>query len=113
MKQAARTGVSLGAIASSLAALACCFPVGAAVAAGLAGASPFTEKLRPWMLGLSVLLLAAGFWQRRHARQCGLPRSRFSDALLWIATAVVAGMLLFPQELAGFIADHIAPGRLG
>ena len=35
MKQAARTGVSLGAIASSLAALACCFPVGAAVAAGL------------------------------------------------------------------------------
>ena len=113
MMQFPRTGVSLAAIASSLAGMACCFPVGAAAAAGLAGASPFVEKLRPWMLALSVLLLAVCFWQRRRARRCGLHRSRFNDALLWIATAVVAGMLLFPQEIAGVLANHLGRGGAG
>lgn len=113
MNQAARTGVSLGAIASSLASLTCCFPLGAALAAGFAGASAFVETLRPWTLGISVVLLAAGFWQRRRARHCGLHRSFLNDALLWIATAVVAAMIFFPQEIAGFIADHLTTGRPG
>jgi hypothetical protein len=104
---------SLGAIASSLASLACCFPLGATAAAGLAGASAFAQALRPWMLSLSVALLAAGFWQQRQARKCGLRRSSANDALLWIAFVVVAAMILFPQEIAGLVADHFYKGRRG
>jgi hypothetical protein len=29
------------------------------------------------------------------------------DALLWAAVAVVLGMILFPQEIAAFIADRL------
>lgn len=113
MKQVASTGVSLGAIASALASLVCCFPLGAALAAGLAGASAFVNTLRPWMLVLSILLLGAGFWQQRRARVCGLHRNKLNDVLLWIATTIVLAMLLFPQEIAGLIADHLATGGRG
>lgn len=111
--RATRMGVSLGAILSSLASLSCCFPIGAAIAAGLAGASGFMAAVRPWLLGISVVFLVAGFWQRRRARQCGLHRSVLNDALLWLAAALVAAMFLFPQEIAGFIADHMIAGGAG
>lgn len=97
---------SLGAILSSLATLGCCVPIGFAAALGAAGLSTFAQKLRPWLLGLSVVLIGVGFWQQRRSRQCSLKRSYLSDVLLWSAVALVLIMIVFPQEIAGFLADH-------
>jgi len=92
--------------------MACCFPLGSAAVLGLAGASAFAETLRPWLLALSVALLGAGFWQQRRARQCAVRPSVLNVVLLWAAVGVVAVMILFPQEVAGFVADHfLARGK--
>jgi len=106
MKQSLGISASLGAIVSSLATIGCCLPFGFAAALGAAGASAFLQTFRPWLLGLSVVLLGFGFWQQRRAKQCAVRRSYISAMLLWTAVAVVAGMILFPQEIAGFIADR-------
>ena len=106
MKQSLGIFPSIGAIVSSLATIACCFPFGFAAALGAAGASAFLQTFRPWLLGLSVVLLGFGFWQQHRAKQCAVRRSYVSVVLLWAAVAVVAGMILFPQEIAGFIADR-------
>jgi len=104
--------VSLSAMAASLASLACCLPLGFAAALGLAGASAFAQALRPWLLTIAVALLGAGFWQQRRARQCAVRPSVLNVVLLWAAVAVVAVMVLFPQEVAGFVADHfLARGK--
>jgi hypothetical protein len=110
MSQGKGVLVSLGAMTSSLASLACCFPLGAAAALGFAGAGAFANALRPWFLGIAVALLGFGFWQQRRARQCGLRPSTLSVSLLWIAVAVVAVMVLFPQEVAGFLTDRFLTG---
>ena len=94
---------------SSLATMACCLPVAFAAAIGAAGASAFLLKFRPWFLVLSVVLLGVGFWQRRRARQCALKGGILGQVLLWTALVVVVGMILFPQQIAGFIADRL-PG---
>jgi hypothetical protein len=112
LNQSRGTTASLGAITASLASLACCFPLGAAAALGIAGASAFADALRPWLLALSVALLGAGFWQQRRARQCSIRPSVVNIVLLWAAVGVVAVMILFPQEVAGFVADHfLARGK--
>ncbi len=108
MKQRPVISASLGAIVSSLATMGCCLPLGFAAALGTAGASAFFQTLRPWLLGLSIALLVVGFWQQRRAKQCAAKRSYLSAVLLWSAVALVIGMILFPQEIAGFIADRFA-----
>jgi hypothetical protein len=64
--------------------------------------------LRPWPLGLSIVLLGVGFWQQRRARQCAAKWSYLSAVLLWSELVLVVGMILLPQEIAGFIADRFA-----
>jgi FtsH-binding integral membrane protein len=106
VKQRAVMSASFGAIVSSLATIGCCLPLGFAAALGTAGASAFFERMRPWLLGVSIVLLGVGFWQRRRARHCAVKRSYVSEVMLWSAVAMVVGMILFPQEIAGFIADR-------
>jgi len=48
-----------------------------------------------------------GFWQQRRARLCAVKRSYLSAVLLWTAVVLVVAMIVFPQEIAGFIADHL------
>src|SRR5260370_40940225 len=98
---------SVGAILSSLASLSCCLPVGFAAALGAGAASAFFTTLRPWLLGLSLALIGLGFWQQHRAKQCSVPGRRIGMVLLWAAVAVVLGMVLFPQEIAAFIADRL------
>jgi hypothetical protein len=87
--------------------MACCVPLGFAAAIGAAGASAFLQQFRPWFLVLSVALIALGFWQQRRAEQCAV-RGRFlGQMLLWTAVAIVLAMILFPQQIAGFLADHL------
>jgi hypothetical protein len=102
------TGISasVGAIVSSLASLSCCLPLGFAAALGAGAASAFLTTLRPWLLGFSVALLGFGFWQQRRATQCAVKGRIVGQVLLWAAVVVVLGMILFPQQIAGFIADR-------
>jgi len=108
MKQGSGISASLGAIMSSLATVGCCLPLGFAGALGAAGASAFLQKFRPWLLALSIVLLGVGVWQQRRARLCSVKRSYLSAVLLWTAVVLVMGMIIFPQEIAGFIADHLS-----
>ena len=106
MKQGAGTTASLAAIFSSIATMACCLPIGFAAALGTGAASAFFVKFRPWLLGLSVLLVGVGFWQQYRAKQCAARGGVIGTVLLWAAVVVVLGMVLFPQQIAGFIADR-------
>jgi FtsH-binding integral membrane protein len=108
VKQGSGISASLGAIVSSLATIGCCLPLGFAAALGVAGASAFVQRFRPWLLGLSIVLLGIGFWQQRRAKLCSVKRSYLSVVLLWTAVVLVLGMIVFPQEIAGFIADHFS-----
>ncbi len=107
MKQATGASASLAAILSSVATISCCLPLGFAAALGAGTASAFLTTLRPWFLGLSVVLLGFGFWQQRRANQCAVRGKLLSNVLLWAAVVVVLGMIFFPQEIAGFIADRL------
>jgi hypothetical protein len=108
MKQGTGVSASLGAILSSLATISCCLPLGFAAALGAGAASAFFTTLRPWLLGLSVVLLGLGFWQQHRAKQCSIHGRWVGNVLLWTALVVVLGMILFPQEIAAFIADRLS-----
>jgi hypothetical protein len=108
LQQGSVISTSLGAILSSLATMGCCLPLGFAGALGAAGASAFLQRFRPWLLALSIVLLGIGFWQQRRAKLCAVKRSYLNAVLLWTAVALVLAMIFFPQEIAGFIADHFS-----
>jgi FtsH-binding integral membrane protein len=86
--------------------MACCVPLGFAAAIGAAGASPFLLRFRPWFLVLSIALIGLGFWQQRRAKQCAVKGRLIGQFLLWTAVAIVLAMILFPEHIAGFLADH-------
>lgn len=111
MKQGSGISASVGAILSSLATMGCCLPLGFAGALGAAGASAFVQKFRPWLLAISIILLGIGFWQQRRAKLCSVKRNYLSAVLLWTAVVLVVAMIVFPQEIAGFIADHLSRGE--
>jgi hypothetical protein len=106
LKQGTGISASLAAILSSVATISCCLPLGFAAVLG-AGAAFFTT-LRPWLLGLSVGLLGLGFWQQYRAKQCSIRGRMIGNVLLWTTLVVVVGMILFPQEIAAFIADRFS-----
>jgi len=108
MRPGSGMAASFGAILSSLATMACCLPLGFASALGVAGASAILVRFRPWLLALSIALLGIGFWQQRRARLCSVKRSYLSAVLLWTAVVLVVAMIVFPQQIAGFIADHLS-----
>ena len=108
MRERPSTGIwaSLLAILGSVATIGCCLPIGFAVALGTGAASGFFMALRPWLLGLSVVFIAVGFWQQHRAKRCAVRGRWLSNVLLWAAVLVVTAMVLFPQQVAGFIADR-------
>jgi hypothetical protein len=108
LKQGTGISASLAAILSSVATISCCLPLGFAAALGAGAASAFFTTLRPWLLGLSVVLLSLGFWQQHRAKQCSIRGRLIGNVLLWTALVVVVGMILFPQEIAAFIADRFS-----
>ena len=106
MKPGTGVSASVAAILSSVATMSCCLPLGFAAALGAGTASAFFTTLRPWLLGLSVVLLGLGFWQQHRAKQCAIRGKLLGGVLLWAAVIVVLAMILFPQQIAGFIADR-------
>jgi hypothetical protein len=99
------SSVSVGAILTSLLTLGCCLPLPFLGAAGLAWASVFLAGARPWLLGLSVILLGAGFYQVYRGMRCRARQSKTAIVLLSLATLVVVLLLLFPQVIASVLAD--------
>jgi len=93
------------AVISALSTLAYCFPLGIAAATGAAGLGVLVEPLRPWLIGLSIALLGVGFTQLYRSRGTCQPRSRASVAVFWFSAIVVLATLVFPQALAGVLAD--------
>lgn len=106
VKQGTGVSTALAAIVSSLAMISCCLPIAFAGALGAGAVSAFATTLRPWFLGLSVVLLGFGFWQQHRAKQCAVRGRIVGEVLLWAAVVVVLGMILFPQEIAAVIADR-------
>ena len=103
-----RLAAALSAIGSVLAAATCCLPVLPFVlAAGTAGGarflSSFVGALRPYLLGLSVLLIALGFYQSRRASQCNCKPSVLSQVVLWLSALIVAISILLPQAFADLL----------
>lgn len=97
---------SLAALAGVAAACGCCLPLPAVIAsAGIAGASALLASLRPWLLTASLLLLAFAFWQTYRRPACGRRRSLAAKVLLWLSLALIVVMFLFPQTVAGLLAD--------
>ena len=102
-----RTGIpaALAAMVSSLITLGCCLPVGFLGAFGLAGLAVFVSGARTWLLAGSAVLLGVGFWQTFRAARCGARASRTGFLLLCVAALVLVMVALFPQTVAGWIAD--------
>jgi hypothetical protein len=100
------SSASILAILGAIATLGCCLPIGFAAALGAGAASVFLATLRPWLLGFSVALIGLGFWQQRRANRCAVRGRWVGNILLWAAVVVVVAMVLFPQQVAGFIADR-------
>lgn len=95
----------VAAILSALASVACCLPLAFLAALGSASAGAYIAALRPWLLGLAGALLAVGFFQLyRGGRHCAR-RSTTSVVLFWMALAAVLALTLFPQVVAGVLAD--------
>lgn len=105
MKQGTGLSASLTAMMAAFATITCCLPLGFAGAVGIGLASAFFAALRPWLLGLAIVLIGLGFWQQHRAKQCAVRGRWIGNVLLWTALVVVLGMILFPQQIAGLIAN--------
>ncbi len=100
---------SLAALGSVIAASSCCIPLLPFLfAAGAAGTSAFVGKLRPYLLVVSVLLIAFGFYRSWRAKQCNCKPSKISTVLLWFSAMVVFLFIFFPQAIANLVADLMA-----
>jgi hypothetical protein len=100
---------SLAALVSVIAASSCCLPLLPFLfAAGAVGTSAFVTQLRPYLLVLSGLLIAFGFYKSWRANQCNCESSRISTVLLWLSAIVVFVFIFFPQVIANLVADLLA-----
>jgi len=100
---------SLGALGSVIAASSCCLPLLPFLfAAGAAGTSAFLVQLRPYLLVLSVLLIAFGFYKSWRAKRCNCKPSPISTFLLWFSAIVVLVFIFFSQLIANLVADLLA-----
>jgi hypothetical protein len=102
---------SVAALGSLVAAVSCCLPFGTFLLAGAAaGASRILNPLRPWLLFVSIVALVVGFVQAYGRSHCSLRRNPVTVLLLWVSAVLVLTMLIFPQMVAGFLADRFSGG---
>jgi cytochrome bd-type quinol oxidase subunit 2 len=103
------TLASLAAIGSVLAASSCCLPILPFVmAAGLAGSSTFLSAARPYLLAVSILFNAYGFYQSWRAKKCQRRPNMVASGLLWISAVFVVISIFFPQVMANAAAGLLA-----
>ena len=105
MKHAEKVAPVMAAV-TSLGTLACCLPMGFAAAALAGSLSMAVAAYQPWLLGASVLLLLVGGVQLRQTqRACG--RSSSSLIVFSLSAVIVVLVVLFPQVIAGLLADWL------
>ena len=102
---------SIAALGSLVAAVSCCLPFGTFLLAGAAaGAGRVLNPLRPWLFAVSIITLIVGFVQAYGRSRCSLRRNPVTILLLWVSAVLVLMMLIFPQTVAGFLADRFSVG---
>src|ERR1700736_741508 len=89
---------------SALATLACCLPLGIAGAVGALGLGVALEALRPWLIGIAVVLLSLGLFQLYRGHRRCQRRSPLSLVLFGLSAAVVLAVMIFPQKVAELLA---------
>jgi hypothetical protein len=100
---------SAAAVISVVAASSCCLPIlPFALAASLAGSSTFVTVLRRYLLGVSVLFIAFGFYQAHRNKRCNRRSSLVGSAFLWTSALFVFVSIFFPQVLANAAANLLA-----
>jgi hypothetical protein len=96
---------SLAAVTSVVAASSCCLPIIPFwLAAASSGAGIFLANARPYLMAVSVVLIAYGFWNATRARECTRRRRTINLVLLAVSGVFVGCSLLFPQVLANWLA---------
>lgn len=95
----------VAAAVSAIATLACCLPLGIAGAVGALGLSVALASMRPWLIGVAVILLGIGSWQLYRGQRSCQRRSRLTLVLFGLSTAVVLAVIIFPQKLAELMAS--------
>ena len=95
----------VAAVLSAIATLACCLPLGIAGALGALGLSVALASLRPWLIGLAVILLGIGAFQLYQGERTCRRRSPLSLVLFGLSAAVVLSVLVFPQKVAELMAN--------
>ncbi|HUS06657.1 MAG TPA: hypothetical protein VMZ52_10190 [Bryobacteraceae bacterium] len=109
MRNTRTTVTSLAALGSAFAASSCCLPLFPFLfAAGAAGSSTLFTALRPYLLGLSVLLVVYGFIEAWRAKQCRSKPGVASTVLLGLAALFVITSIVFPDVLANATANLMA-----
>lgn len=93
---------------SAVSTLLCCLPVGFAGAAALGGLAAVVAPFQSWFIGASLILLTVGTIQLvRGRRACTTAARTTSVAILSVSAVVVLLVVLFPQVLAGLLADWL------
>lgn len=104
-----------GAVLTAFAASLCCVGPLLFVALGLGafGAASVFESMRPWLLGITAVFLAVGFYRTYFKREqacapgeaCATkPVNRAGRAGLWIASALVLAFALSPYYIGSLAA---------
>jgi len=93
---------------TALAAFACCVPLGVVGALSIVVVSTLFEAVQPWLPTTAAVLLAIGAVQAyRGQKTCRTRVSRFTVVVLGLSALVTLGVLLFPQTVAGLLADYL------
>jgi mercuric ion transport protein len=104
--------VAAGAVLAAFGASLCCIlPVAVAVlGVGSAALGAKLEPLRPWLAGLTVLLLGFAFYRAYRPVECApdeacaVPASRRRTRLvLWLVTAVALALMAFPYYVSWLV----------
>jgi hypothetical protein len=95
----------IAAALTSLATLVCCLPMGFAAAAATASLSLVVATYQRWFLAASVVLLIVGVVQVQRVQRTCASRPYGSLLVLGISAMVVLLVVLFPQLVAGLVAD--------
>jgi len=104
MKHAEKVAPVAAAV-TALTTLVCCLPIGIAAAAATAGLAAVVSSYRLWFLGASGVLLVIGIIQLTRVQRTCATRNRGSMIILGVSGTIVLLVALFPQVLAGLLAD--------
>ena len=92
---------------TSLATLVCCLPIGFAATAATASLSLVVVTHQRWFQGASVVLLIVGMVQLQRVRRTCATGASGSIMVLAVSAVIVLLVVLFPQVIAGIVADWL------